>query len=100
MWLEDEGYLENEEVETATEKAKEIMRTVHDARTIPKEKRESKPRTHKVSDTKKELFTLLLQTLQDEYDNVKVEKENKLILIEVDGKVLKVDLIETREKKK
>jgi hypothetical protein len=41
-----------------------------------------------------------LQTLQDEYDNVKVEKENKLILIEVDGKVLKVDLIETREKKK
>lgn len=105
MWLEDEGYLENEEQEKLCEKAKEnrVTATIHDAGNKTKRK-PSKPKTVKVSEEKRDLFSLLHDTLKDyETDfggKTTILKENKLIQFEINGKTFKIDLIEQRPPKK
>ena len=106
MWLEDEGYLENEEQEALIKKAKEsgILQTIHGAKADKKEAKKQAPRTVKVSDEKKELFAEIVANLEcfaeETNGKVKVEKENKLIIFEINGKTFKIDLIEQRAKKK
>jgi len=102
MYLEDEGYLDNEEQLELDKKAKEsgIMRTIHDAKDIEKEKKKTtKPKTVKVSDEKQELFADILENLQKLYGNVTVLKQNKLIQVQIEEKIFKIDLIEQRPKK-
>lgn len=102
MYLEDEGYLDNEEQLELDKKAKEsgIMRTIHEAKDIEKEKKKtSKPKTVKVSDEKQELFADILENLQKLYGNVTVLKQNKLIQVQIEEKIFKIDLIEQRPKK-
>lgn len=99
MYLEDEGYLENEEQENLCKVAKEnkITATIHKAT----ENKVKKPKTVKVSDEKVMLFCKILSNLKEEYgENVEVLKENKLIQTKVGEKVFKIDLIEQRKPKK
>ena len=100
MWLEDEGYLDNEEQVELTQKAKEnkITATIHNARDTSKPKA-SKPKTVKVSEEKQSLFTDILGNLQENYENVEVLKENKLIQVKLNSKTFKIDLIEQRPPK-
>lgn len=106
MWLEDEGYLDNEEQNALVKKAKEsgILHTIHGAGDKKNRKAPEKPRTVKVSDEKKDLFLLIHDTLRDyEVDfggKTTILKENKLIQFEINGKIFKIDLIEQRPKKK
>lgn len=60
---------------------------------------ERKPKTIKVSDEKTQIFNDLLRFLTENYD-FSVLKDNKLIEISYNGKKFKLDLIETRQKKK
>ena len=101
MWLEDEGYLDNEEQAELEQKAKEnkITATIHGASATEK-KKQSKPKVVKVSDEKQTLFAEILSNLQYDYEKVEVLKENKLIQVEINGKIFKVDLIEQRKPKK
>ena len=101
MWLEDEGYLENEEQENLCKLAKEnkITATIHQA-SGKAEKKQSKPRTVKISDEKKTLFAEILSNLEYDYENVEVLKENKLIQVKIGEKTFKIDLIEQRSPKK
>ena len=102
MYLEDEGYLDNEEQLELDKKAKEsgIMRTIHEAKDIEKEKKKTtKPKTVKVSDEKQELFADILENLQENYEKVEVLKQNKLIQVQIGEKIFKIDLIEQRPKK-
>ena len=105
MYLEDEGYLDNEEQLELDKKAKEsgIMRTIHEAKDIKKEKKEkkkaTKPKTVKVSDEKQGLFVDILENLQENYEKVEVLKQNKLIQVQIGEKIFKIDLIEQRPKK-
>ena len=102
MYLEDEGYIDNEEQLELDKKAKEsgIMRTIHDAKDVEKEKKKTtKPKTVKVSDEKQELFADILENLQKLYGNVTVLKQNKLIQVQIEEKIFKIDLIEQRPKK-
>ena len=62
-------------------------------------KTERKPKTIKVSDEKTQIFNDLLRFLTENYD-FSVLKNNKLIEISYNGKKFKLDLIETRQKKK
>lgn len=62
-------------------------------------KTERKPKTVKVSDEKTQIFNDLLTFLTENYD-FSVLKDNKLIEISYNGKKFKLDLIETRQKKK
>lgn len=106
MYLEDEGYLDNEEQTELDKKAKEsgILQTIHGANADKKERKKSAPRTVKVSDEKKELFAEIVANLEcfaeETNGKVRVEKENKLIIFEINEKTFKIDLIEQRAKKK
>ena len=101
MWLEDEGYLENEEQENLCKLAKEnkITATIHQANGKA-ERKQSKPRTVKISEEKQTLFAEILSNLQYDYENVEVLKENKLIQVKIGEKTFKIDLIEQRSPKK
>ena len=100
MWLEDEGYLENEEQENLCKLAKEnkITATIHKA--SEGKKRQSKPRTVKISDEKQKLFAEIFSNLQYDYKDVEILKENKLIQVKIGEKVFKIDIIEQRQPKK
>lgn len=100
MWLEDEGYLDNEEQNELDEKAKKV-KIDHGASAVDKtEKKEKKPREIKVSDEKQALFSEILSNLQDIYKNsVEIVKENKLLTVKIGEKTFKIDIIETRQKK-
>ena len=103
MWLEDEGYLDNEEQIKLNEKAKKI-KIDHGASAVDKtQKKEKKPREIKVSDEKQALFAGILKNL-DRCDgvlreNITVLKENKLICVKIGEKTFKIDLIEQRAPK-
>lgn len=98
-WLEDNEYIENEEQVELDAKAKKV-KIDHGASAVDKaEKKPRTPRTVKVSDEKVALFDCLLGNLMENYENVDVLKENKLIQVEIGGKIFKIDLIEQRPKK-
>lgn len=100
LWLEDEGYLENEEVEDLSKKAKtnKVTATIHQAKSTEKTDKPRKPKTVKISDEKQEIFKHLVKSLAD-YDTT-IVTENKLITIQLNGKTFKLDLVEQRQKKK
>ena len=97
MWLEDNDYLENEEQAELQEKASKV-KIDHGASGKVGEKKKT-PRTIKVSDEKVTLFDFIVGNLLTKYENVDILKENKLIQVEIDGKIFKIDLIEQRPKK-
>ena len=99
LWLEDNGFEENEEQNVLDEKAKKV-KVNHGAGDSGKSKT-AKPRTVVVSDEKKELFTEIFSNLADVYgENAKIEKENKLIIVKIADRTFKIDIIEQRKPKK
>lgn len=100
LYLEDEGYLDNEELEELDSKAKKV-KIQHGASTTEKtEKKEKKPRTVKISDEKQGLFDNIYHFLVETYGgSVEIVKENKLLTLKIGEKTFKVDLIEQRPKK-
>ena len=103
LWLEDNDYLVNEELEELDAKAKKV-KIDHEAQSTKPRKKSEKPRTIKVSDAKKELFSQLSQFLTDfsaENDaNCTILKENKMFQVEFGGEIFKLDLIQQRKPKK
>ena len=101
LWLEDNDYQVNEELEELDSKAKKV-KIDHQASAIDKtEKKDRKPRTVKVSDTKQAVFANIHNFLVETYgENVEIVKENKLLTLKVGDKTFKVDLIEQRPPKK
>lgn len=99
LWLEDEGYLVNDEVERLVKLAKENKCGAKASAIDKTKKKETKPRTVKVSDEKQMIFENILENLQDLYENVTVLKKNKLIEIKFNEKTFKIDIIEQRPKK-
>ena len=100
MWLEDNEYLENEEQNHLCEVAKmnKITQNIHKAGAKDK-KTSKKPKTVKTSTEKTELFNEILQNLTENHQNVKILNQNKLISVEINGKIFKIDLIEQRKPK-
>lgn len=100
VWLEDEGYEVNEEVEALTKKAKDnkITATIHGARAEePKAKREY---VRKENPTKEAIIQILARALEKEGIAANVTNIGKIIEFETDGKKFKLDLIQRRECKK
>lgn len=100
LYLEDEGYFDNEELEELDNKAKKV-KIQHQATTIDKtEPKDRKPRTIKISDEKVTLFDTIYTKLSESYgENVKIVNENKLLTVKIGSKLFKLDLIEQRPKK-
>lgn len=101
LWLEDNDYQVNEELEELDSKAKKV-KIDHQASAIDKtEKKDRKPRTVKVSDTKQAVFANIHNFLVETYGgSVDILKENKLLSLKIGDKTFKVDLIEQRPPKK
>ena len=101
LYLEDEGYLENEEVTELTKKAKDsgIMSTIHGAKAEkPKAKVE---RERKENPTKERIIAEIGKFLcqLDGISGVNITNIGKIIEFECENKHFKLDLIQKREKK-
>lgn len=99
MWLCDNDFEDNEELEELDTKAKKV-KVIHGAGDN-KRKKSDKPRTVKISDEKKALFSAVFDNLQAVFgENVQILKENKLISVKIGEKTFKIDIIEQRAPKK
>jgi hypothetical protein len=99
LWLEDNDYEVNEELEALDEKAKKV-KINHGASAVDKTQKEKKERKVIVSDEKQALFSDIYQNLVDIYgESVEIVKENKLLTVKIGAKTFKIDLIEQRPPK-
>lgn len=101
MWLEDEGYLENEEQETLCQKAKEnrVTATVHQAKATYTKKTQ-KERVKKENPTKEMVIAETAEMLRSIAENVEITNKTKLIAFELNGNKYEFNLIEKRKPKK
>ena len=103
MWLEDEGYLENEEQEALEKKAKEsrITATIHQASTIDKVKKKTqKERCRKENPTKEMIIREIAALLPNFAENVEVLNVGKLISFSIGEEKYEIDLKQKRKPKK
>ena len=102
VWLEDEGYLENEEQEALEKKAKEnrITATVHQARAVNPEKKTQKERVRK-DDPRKELIIAETAKFLEKYaENIQITNIGKLISFKIGEDDYEFNLIRKRKPKK
>jgi len=103
MWLDDNGYTDNDEQTELDNKVKAEKINFVDAREV-KEKKPRKPVVKKVSDEKKILFDSIVKQLDRcelvDRENVTILNDNKLIQVKIGNKVFKIDVIECRPPKK
>lgn len=99
-YLEDEGEFDNIEQITLDEKAKEVG--CIDTKSARK-KIAPHTRNRKTSDEKQAVFNSVLTNLNRcegvEDENIKVLKKNKLIQVEINGTIIKIDFVQQREPK-
>ena len=97
MWLEDNDYMENAEVQELTAKAK--------ANGADKVKADRKPRTKverapKENPTKERVIEKIAEMLQNEgFINIKIENKTKIVTFMEENRHFTVNLIENRVKK-
>lgn len=101
VWLEDEGYLENEEQEELCKKAKEnrITATIHEASAINKKKTQ-RERVRKENPTKEMVITEIAKILPNFAENVQVLNIGKLISFTIGENTYEIDLKQKRKPKK
>lgn len=96
MYLEDEGYIENEYVEELTKKAKEA-KISHDAKS--EKPRKQVKRERKPDEEKENLIEILANALVAEGFEAKVTNKSKIIEFNVGDNHYKLDLIKQRPPK-
>lgn len=101
LWLEDEGYEENEEQNALDKKAKDnrITATVHQAKNTSKSKTQ-RERVQKENPTKEKVIAEIAQMLPKLAENVQIVNKTKLITFTIGEDDFKLDLIQTRKPKK
>lgn len=101
-WLEDEGYLENDEQEELDEKARaNKSNKIVKAKAEVAKKKTQKERVRKENPVKESIIKQLAEFLvAANYENVVVENVGKIITFKVDDREFKIDLIEKRKAKK
>ena len=96
MYLEDEGYLENEEQTALIEKTKNV-KINHDAKAIKERKKTE--RQPKVDEPKENFIKLLAEFCGGHCENVAITNKSKMVEFDMDGDHYKLDLIRTRKPK-
>ena len=96
MWLEDNDYLENEELEELDKKAKENKPKQNAKSSTERKKvvRERKP-----NPTKENIIQVVANALKDIATDINIENVGKIITFKVENKEFKLDLTEKRVKK-
>ena len=102
MWLEDEGYLENEEQEELERKAKEnrITATIHQATAKDAKKKTQKERVQKEDATKEMVISEISAFLPKIAENVQILNKSKLISFKIGDDLFEIDLKRKRKPKK
>lgn len=99
MWLDDNDYTINEEVEELTKKAKQNGTTkVKAGDKTKRQKTERKPTENPLKQAIIQDIYKFLQQNTTIYD-IKVENPTKIITFKVENKEFKLDLVEKRQKK-
>ena len=99
IWLCDNEYINNEEIENLTQKAKENGTTKIKARKNVENKKTD--RNRKENTTKSFIIDILFQKLAeiDNIYNLKVENKEKIITFSLNNNNYKLDLIQKRAEK-
>lgn len=99
VWLEDEGYLDNEEQNLLEQKAKanNITATIHDA--AKGKPRKERKVVKKENPLKKDVISTIYSALSAKFDNVSIKNDEKYIDFVVDGREFTINLVEHRAKK-
>lgn len=101
VWLEDEGYLENEEQEQLCKKAKDnrVTATIHKAGNNRAERKPS-TRERQANPTKEAIITAIAKILPElGAVNINIENVGKIITFSVNNEGFKLDLVQKRKKK-
>lgn len=101
IWLEDEGYLINEEQEELNQKAKEnkshkIAKAERKAPIVLKNKKE---KVVKENPTKEMVIAEIAKILPNFATDVNIENKTKIITFRIGDEEYKLDLIQKRKKK-
>lgn len=101
LWLTDNDYRKNEELEELTRIAKKnrITATIHNASDETKE-RKKREVVKKENPVKEDLICKFAAMLNEMAENVKIVNASKLIEFEINGNCYKLDLIQKRQPKK
>lgn len=102
MWLEDEGYMDNEEQTALEKKAKDnkITQTIHAASSVDKTKKKTqKERTRKENPTKEMIIAEIAALLPKFAENIEVLNVGKLISFSIGDEKYEIDLKQKRKKK-
>ena len=96
MWLEDEGYIINDEQEELDKKAKGVVKP----KAGDKTQRKPREKVQKENPTKELIIAEIAKTLQNlGVSNLKIENKAKLITFDYVNESFKVDLIQKRKPK-
>ena len=101
VWLEDEGYLENEEQEELERKAKEnrITATIHQASTKDPHKKTQKERVRKENPTKEMVIREIAALLPKFAEDIEILNVGKLISFRIGEEKYEIDLKQKRKPK-
>ena len=101
MWLEDEGYLENEEQEALEKKAKDnrITATIHQASAKDPRKKTQKERVRKENPTKEMVIREIAAILPNFAEDIEVLNVGKLISFRIGEEKYEIDLKQKRKPK-
>lgn len=101
IWLEDEGYMENEEQEALCKKAKDvrITATIHEAKADKAKPRA--PRTVAANPTKEMIIAEVATAVRNiaGATDVIIENAGKIITFRIGEDEFKLDLVQKRKKK-
>ena len=104
IWLEDEGYMENEEQEALCKKAKDnrITATIHKAKSDEAiEKTAAKTRERQINPTKEMIIAEVATAVRNitGATDVMIENAGKIITFRIGDDEFKLDLVQKRKKK-
>ena len=101
IWLEDEGYVINDEQEALCKKAKDnkITATIHAAKSL--EEKKPRERERKPAPRKEMIIAKLFEALKeiDGAQDIVVENIGKIITFRIKDEEFKLDLVQRRKKK-
>ena len=99
MYLEDNGYLVNEDQEELNKKAK-ANKVKLDAKATEPKKKTQKERVTKENPTKELIISTIAKALENlDIFNLTIENKTKLITFTFNNEDFKVDLVQKRKKK-
>ena len=102
LWLYDEGYIDNEEADALTAKAKDnrVTATVHKAKSTEYKQKTQKERVAKADPTKEGIISAIAEMLPSvNAENVVIANKGKLITFSMGADSYKLDLIRQRPPK-